>query len=250
MTSQNQLRDPVAPPWAIFESEHYLAINIARWEAAAALIRALPGPALDDAYDVGCGPGWFAEKLLELNLEVTGLEVRPELLAEARRRVPGATFLEFNADHPSPPQGLPVADLVFCFGLLYHLENPFNAVRRLRSLTRRFCLIESIVVSEDQPILRLVEESSNINQGFTHFTLIPSRSALVKMLYVAGFEHVYEFQGEVGHPDFVESEVHYKRRRILLASDQELALAGLSWLAEPNTPKYQNAKPRLTVSDA
>ena len=234
----------------IFDSEHYLAINVARWEAAAALIRTLPGPGLENAYDVGCGPGWFTEKLLELDVDVTGLEVRPELLAEARRRVPGATFLEFNADHPLAPQSFPAADLVFCFGLLYHLENPFNAIRSLRALTRRFCLIESIMVPEDQPIVWLVEESSNTNQGFTHFALIPSRTALVKMLYAAGFEHVYEFQGEVGHPDFVESGMHYKRRRILLASHQALALTGLTWLAEPNTPKYQHAKPHPTVSDA
>ena len=59
MPSQDQRQGQDAPPWAIFESEHYLAINVARWEAAAALIRTLPGPGLENAYDVGCGPGWF-----------------------------------------------------------------------------------------------------------------------------------------------------------------------------------------------
>lgn len=41
--------------------------------------------------------------------------------------------------------GLDRFDVVLCFGLLYHLENPFNVLKRLRNVTGRLLLLETHV---------------------------------------------------------------------------------------------------------
>ena len=39
--------------------------------------------------------------------------------------------------------GLNPFDVVLCFGLLYHMENPFNVLKRLRNVTGRLLLLET-----------------------------------------------------------------------------------------------------------
>ena len=242
MTDQNRQQRKKNSPCGIFDSEHYIAINVARWEAVEKLIRTLPGTDLKTVFDVGCGPGWFADKFMETGMEVTGLEARPELVAEARLRVPSATFQLFNADHPLTPGNLPAADLVFCFGLLYHLENPFNAVRALKELTGRICLVELIITPGPDPIFRFTPESSNINQGFTHFAIIPTLSTTVAMLYAAGFGHVYEFTGPIAHADFEETPTMLRRRHVLLSSHNEIIHNDLQYIPPVHIPKYDYRK--------
>ena len=59
-------------------------------------------------------------------------------------------------------------DLVLCFGLLYHLENPLLAVRHLRSLTEKCLLLESMGVPDNKPSMLLREEPSEFDQGLVH----------------------------------------------------------------------------------
>jgi 2-polyprenyl-3-methyl-5-hydroxy-6-metoxy-1,4-benzoquinol methylase len=86
------------------------------------------------AIDVGCGVGYFADYLKALGLDVVGVDGREENVAEAQRRVRGARFVTGDAQDRAI-RDLGVFDVVLCVGLLYHLENPFAAVRNLHALT-------------------------------------------------------------------------------------------------------------------
>jgi len=228
---------------AIFDSQHYTEINEARWDVTRRLIEALGvRDTLSTCYDVGCGPGWFAERLAGLGIDVTGIEARNELVEEARKRVSEASFIQCDLDVPLPEGGLAAADFVFCFGLLYHLENPFRAVRNLYQLTKRYCLVESIMIPGDAPQYCLVQESNNVNQGMTHCALIPSLVAMTKMFYTAGFSHVYRCRLPVEHSDFEETEIVHQRRSILLAAHDTVELEFLERLAVPQAPKYSFRK--------
>jgi tRNA (mo5U34)-methyltransferase len=97
--------------------------------------------------------------------------------------------------------------VVLCLGLIYHLENPVNALRIARALTKGLCVIESQLAQQNDPITlgnglsELYEESpaswaarvetdweSNMLAsagGVVSFT--PNRAALLQASNAAGF---------------------------------------------------------------
>lgn len=200
----------------LFDESYYVEINEARWNAADQIISNLPP--ISSCIDVGCGPGWFANKLVKRGMLVRGVDGREELISEARRRVPGAVFHIGDVTSTGLFESMPPADLVFCFGLLYHLENPFAAIRSISRVASRFLLIETQISPGNAAEFRLVSEGRNETQGLTYHALIPSRAALIKMLFVSGFNHVLRYTGRVDHLDFVDSPIRIHRREIFLAT--------------------------------
>ncbi|MEI6876672.1 MAG: methyltransferase domain-containing protein [Spirochaetota bacterium] len=91
--------------------------RIALMEVPRVISLSLEGPAARNVLDVGTGTGVFAEAFATAGLEVTGLDVNPELLAVARGLVPSARFQEGLAEHLGFPDRS--FDLVF-FGLVLH----------------------------------------------------------------------------------------------------------------------------------
>jgi 2-polyprenyl-3-methyl-5-hydroxy-6-metoxy-1,4-benzoquinol methylase len=78
---------------------------------------------LANALDAGCGVGFFAQALEECGLYVRGFDGRLENVVEARRRFPRFPFGQADIEDPDIAR-LGTFDLVLCFGLVYHLENP------------------------------------------------------------------------------------------------------------------------------
>lgn len=225
----------------LFDQSYYLSINEARWQVCELILKDIQKQnqlSLNTCLDIGCGPGWFADKLVNLGLKVKGVEGRPELVEVARERVPLAEFIEMNVESKTAMSTLKPADLVFCLGLIYHTENPFMVIRNLSSLTEKILLIESIIIPGDQPITWLVSEGNNHTQGLTYHALIPSAKCLVKMLQVAGIPHVYQYTGAINHEDFQETDAKYRRRQLFLASKMPLNVDNFQALPPMETPKY------------
>ena len=103
-----------------------------------------PALPLKTALDAGCGIGHFSKHLADLGLTVTGIDARADNIAEAHKRYAGIDFQAQDIEDPSI-QRLGKFDFILCFGLLYHLENPFRAVRNLAALTGSVLMIESMV---------------------------------------------------------------------------------------------------------
>lgn len=220
----------------LFDQTYYVEINNARWTVASKILSALSD--LQSCVDAGCGPGWFSEKLSGMGMRVHGIDGRQELVEEARRRVPTASFSTVDVTSPEATAALSAADLVFCYGLLYHLENPFAAVRNLYRLTNKYLMVETQIAPGENAGLVLVSEGRNETQGLNYYAVIPSRRALVKMLYVAGFKFVYRYTGAVDHPDFIDASNRLHRREIFVASKiSPLNLRDAINEQEPATPK-------------
>lgn len=232
-----------------FDQPYYIAINLARWAAAQRIIAQLqeriPG-GLRSCVDVACGPGWFSERLAKLGLDVTGIEGRIELVEEAIRRVPRLTFRQVDVESEVAMHDLGTFDLVFCFGLLYHIENPFRVVRNLERATGQVLLLETMVYPSDEPILRFVDEGSYSDQGLTYHAVIPSRLTLAKMLRTAGFTWVAEYTGGVDHTDFIENAEQYRRRGVFIAARMPLDVLDAEVIPVVDAPIYGVVK---TVSD-
>jgi SAM-dependent methyltransferase len=187
------------------------------------------------ALDSGCGIGLLADHLQRSGLQVKGFDGRQENVQEARRRFPTIPFKTANVESPEVT-GLGHFDLVLCFGLLYHLENPFAALRNLHVLTKQVLLLQSICTPWGQPILMLRDECRGEDQGLNYVAFYPSESALVKMCYKVGFPFVYRSLRLPDHEDFRATRRRKQFRTILSASKRPLDSPSFSLLAEPTNP--------------
>jgi ubiquinone/menaquinone biosynthesis C-methylase UbiE len=91
--------------------------------------------------DVGTGSGVFAEQFAAQGLDVTGLDVNPDMLLAAQQYVPQATFREGVAEQ------LPFADgsfdLVFMGLLLHETDDILSALREAyRVSLQRLVILE------------------------------------------------------------------------------------------------------------
>lgn len=216
-----------------FDTRRYLDLIRARGATIRRVVRALkPALGLRSAIDAGCGVGFFAQTLAEMGLETRGFDGRSENVAEARKRFPKIAF-ECGDIESAEVAALGTFDLVLCFGLLYHLESPMRAIRHLRALTGKGLLIESMCVPGDDARTILREEPLQPDQSLTDMAFYPSESCLVKMLYRAGFAHVYRVARLPEHDDFRETEDHARRRTVLFASHRPAGVACVKRIAEP-----------------
>ncbi|HVS90087.1 MAG TPA: class I SAM-dependent methyltransferase [Candidatus Acidoferrum sp.] len=187
---------------------------------------------LQSALDVGCGLGYFSKFLLERGLNVVAVDGRDENAEEGQRRYPEITFLTRNAEDPALPQ-IGVFDFVLCVGLLYHLENPFQAIRNLHALTGKVLIVESMCAPGPEPALLLLDECEDDNQGLNYVAFYPTESCLVKMLCRAGFPFVYSFKTLPDDPAFRDTKSRTRERVMMVASKAPLDTPKLVMAKEP-----------------
>ena len=189
------------------------------------------------AVDLACHQGWFSAQLAQSGFgRVTGVDTRDEHIADATLirdalALPQWTLHQSDV-HALTPQALGGEhDLVLCFGLIYHLENPVGALRVARSLTRRLCVVETQVVPGmtgwvDYGSYRFVRplkgsfgiidetgETHGPEASTTGICLVPSVEALCWILERIGFSRVEVLPVPA---DGYEQLVH--RKRVMVAA--------------------------------
>lgn len=218
----------------IFDAPESVQYVKARQDTLHKLLPALRGQiSFETALDVGCGVGYFSQFLCDLDLQVVAVDGRPENVEEAQRRYPDVTFRTANVEDPAV-RHLGNFDLVVCFGLLYHLENPFVAIRSLFALTQKVLLVESMCVPGARAILDLQDEGRSEDQGLNYVAFYPSESCLVRMLYRAGFPHVYCVRHFPDHGFFRDTVWRKRHRTMLAASKVPLNMRELSLVVPPS----------------
>jgi FkbM family methyltransferase len=219
----------------IFDQPHYSALNRAREEALQQFLGSVGKQLrLRSAVDVGCGVGYFSALLQALHFDVLGLDGRRENLEEAEARVPGVEFRLADAED-SHICSFGKFDLTLCFGLLYHLENPFAAIRNLFALTGKVAVVEGMCLPGSEPILGIRDEGPTEDQGLRHIALYPTESSLVKLLYRSGFPFVYHFRTPPAHQDYRTSRARKQVRTMLAASTVPLLSDMVVLAPEPAT---------------
>ena len=219
----------------VFDQPHYDALNTAREATLGQLLKSLKEDLeLRTAVDVGCGLGRFAVFLRDLGFDVLALDGRQENVKEARRRSPDLEFRVVDAEDTGI-QALGKFDLVLCLGLLYHLENPFVAVRNLFAMTGKVAVLEGVCVPGAEPIFAVRDESPTEDQGLRHVALYPSENGLVKLLYCSGFSHVYRLKTRPALRDYENSPARKQARTMLVAAPRELMVEMLVPAGEPPT---------------
>ncbi len=209
---------------------HETRLEMLEKEVGWALGEAGPGASV---LDLACNEGWFSHRMLELGASrVLGLDIREvnvrraELVA--RRLGYSPEQLEFRqADvFELDPAEIGQFDVVLLLGLIYHVENPMGAIRIARACTRRLCVIEAQLTTQDEPIewgmgphrhqqpasfAAYIEPDANVNpvasaEGI--LSLIPNRAAVQEMGLAAGFGKV-----ELCEPPDLADDVYIKGDR-------------------------------------
>jgi SAM-dependent methyltransferase len=181
-----------------FDTPGALEINRARLECLSSLQLPLKGMRV---LDVGCGVGHLAQFFVRQGCDVLCLDARKENLARLKSLYPNLTAQVFNLEKDSLAD-LGTFDVVFAFGLLYHLENPFRALRNLSSICRELLLIETMVSDHQLPLVVMSEETSSYSQAVENIGCRPTPSFVVLALRNAGISHIYAPRIPPNHPDF------------------------------------------------
>jgi SAM-dependent methyltransferase len=98
--------------------------------------------------DIACCSGGFSvEAARSGTSRVLGIDVVDRYLEQARfiRDTLGLGNLDFRKMHIEDlsPETVGTFDVTFCFGLLYHLENPVLAMRRVSEVTSKVLVVDT-----------------------------------------------------------------------------------------------------------
>jgi ubiquinone/menaquinone biosynthesis C-methylase UbiE len=186
-------------PLTEFHSDHYLRHNARRLEHLASLRIPVSGLTV---LEVGAGIGDHSHYYIDRGCEVTITEVRQENLRYLENRFPTATIRYLDMEHPRPIAGAPF-DVLHCYGLLYHLSNPAEALRFLRTCCKGMLLLETSVSPEcgaPEPIL-VRELQRNPTQAASGRGSRPTRQWVFDEL-TSLFDHVYVPLTQPNHEEF------------------------------------------------
>jgi trans-aconitate 2-methyltransferase len=113
-----------------WSSTQYLKFEDERTRPARDLLAQVPLEGAAHAYDLGCGPGNSTELLIARfgAGSVTGLDSDPNMLAAARSRLKGTTFLEADLETWQPPEP---ADLLYANAVFQWIPDHLGALARL-----------------------------------------------------------------------------------------------------------------------
>lgn len=180
-----------------FDTPQALEINRARLDHLESLGLPLEGRSV---LDVGCGVGHLAQFFVERRCLVTCVDGREENVQSLRQRYPG--LQAGVADVEAGLESFGRFDIVFCYGLLYHLENPVLGIRKMAEVCQDLLLIETLVCDSREPASRWTEEPPVSNQALKGLASRPSPGFVRMALNLAGFPFVYTAANPPKHPDF------------------------------------------------
>jgi tRNA (mo5U34)-methyltransferase len=192
-------------------------IHSTRLEMVTRAVDAHFGPRLAQirCLDVGCHEGYYSVAMARKGVrEVLGIDVRETNVRKARfvaeaLGLSNVSYQQGNCEELDPG-ALGRYELCLFLGILYHLENPMLALRKVAAMTTELCVIETQVADEVEGaaewgarewtrpyhgILALIDESGefdagNRETGASPLATCPSPKALEAMLKHAGFSRI------------------------------------------------------------
>lgn len=191
-------------PQATFHNPHYMRHNQRRQEHLATL-------GLDAAeknvLEVGAGIGDHSSFFVDRGCRLVTSDARPGNLEILRQRFgtqKNVSVRQIDLDQPVLG-GLgdeELFDIVYCYGLLYHLERPAEALQYLAAHCSGILLLELCVSFGDDEAINLVrEQQADPSQAWSGIGCRPTRAWVFSRLR-GYFEYVYVCRTQPWHEEF------------------------------------------------
>src|SRR5438270_1752761 len=115
---------------ADWSASQYLKFEDERTRPSRDLLAQVPLNRARNVFDLGCGPGNSTALLCDRfpNAEVTGIDSSPDMLRQARARLPGCAFIQADLSSWTPPAG---TDLLFANAVFQWVPNHAGVLGRL-----------------------------------------------------------------------------------------------------------------------
>lgn len=219
-------------PATFFQNEDYQRINQRRLEHLASLGLSLSGSTV---LEVGAGIGDHTSFFLDRRCRVVSTEARAENLAIMRSRFPQLEIRHLDLDSPDPTFNQSF-DIIYCYGLLYHLRHPDQAIAYMAERCHKMLLLETCVSFGEEAQVNLCEEpAANPTQSVMGMGCRPTRIWVYQQLKQY-FDYVYLPLTQPNHPQFplewnsdqVQKDQWDLVRAVFIASRQSLTHLSLT----------------------
>ena len=187
------------PPVKAFHSDHYQLHNQRRQEHLATLGLDIAGSTV---LEVGAGVGDHTGFFLDRRCQVVSTDARPENLEILGLRYPQLQVSQLDLDCPHAATIKAGFDIVYCYGLLYHLKRPAEAIDFMAARCRKMLLLETCVSSGDgESINPCKEHAESPSQSVSGVGCRPTRKWIYNQLK-GHFECVYMPITQPDHEEF------------------------------------------------
>ncbi|MCU0567937.1 MAG: FkbM family methyltransferase [Oculatellaceae cyanobacterium Prado106] len=185
-------------PMDVFHSEHYQQHNQRRLEHLASLRLDLAGKTV---LEVGAGIGDHTHFFIDRGCKVTTTEGRPENLKLLQTRYPDLSVAFLDMDQPEADSDM-MFEIVYCYGLLYHLKNPVEAIAFMAQHCSDMLLLETCVSYGDGEAMHPCNEwSDSPSQAISGWGCRPTRKWVYNQLK-KHFNFVYLPVTQPNHEQF------------------------------------------------
>ena len=173
----------------VFDRGSYKEITDARWRHFEWLSLSLSGKTV---IDVGCGIGRFSAVLADQGADVFCVDGRVENIEKLKEFYPSRKCAVVDVES-SDLLAHGNFDVVFCYGLLYHLADPFGFIKNASKICKEMMIIETCIMDATDPVVRLVpEDQQNATQALHPMGCRPSSAYVNTCLKLSGFEFIYK----------------------------------------------------------
>jgi hypothetical protein len=187
----------VPGPQEIFWSPHYLRHNQRRLERLASLGLDL---AAQTVLEVGAGIGDHTSFFLDRGSSVIVSDAQQQNLDLLRARYPELEIRRIDLD--DAPEEPVIVDIVYCYGTLYHLKRPTEAIAWMARCARKLLLVETCVAyGEMDEIHPFEERAGQPDNALAGHGCRPTR-AWVQRALSTGFPYVYCTTTQPWHEEF------------------------------------------------
>ena len=226
--------------YKVFLYPQALAINQARQEHLASLD-------LDIKYhtvlEVGAGIGLHTEFFLDRGCDVMITDGAAANVEEIQRRWPGNRSQVLDVELDPDLRHLGHFDIVYCYGLLYHVGDPESVLRRLSEISDRI-LLELICNTDTAESLIIKRDPNSLNQSTTGGACRPSREWILARLREF-WGHGYITATQPDNPEFPEDwslPTTGNTRAVFVGSRHEIDNPALLTAAPVYQPRFYKGR--------